>query len=47
MPVTRYSLSCGLLDAVRLRQLHLEKPRRVVCGDVLSAAMADVPARRE
>ena len=47
MRIRRYSVGSGLLCAVCLYEHHLEKPRRVVCGDVLSAAMAAVPARRE
>ena len=50
MHVTSYPLSHGLLCEVCLYMLHLEKPRRVVCGYAvlcMSAAVAVVSVRRE
>ena len=45
MRFTRHSLGQGLLCAVHLCKLHLEKPGRVVCGYVV--LYCAVPTRRE
>ena len=53
MPITRHLLGHGLLYAVHLNKLHLEKPGRVVVCDyamlgyAMAAAMAAASARRE
>ena len=53
MPITRHSLGHGLLYAVHLNKLHLEKPGRVVVcgyavvGYAMAAAMAAASARKE